>query len=163
MTNEQLQHLVEHISLTSFDRPFRHQAVFNRRLKTTGGRYHLKDHHIDINPKMIEDFDEETLVGVIKHELVHYHLAMTGHPYDHRSREFRQLLAAVGGSRYAPAPVSAPAKRRPPHEYDYVCRDCGRHFHRRRRVNTARYVCGVCGGHLRLVTESGGAKPGGSH
>lgn len=53
MTNQELQNLVERWSQESFGRPFLHQAVFNRRLKTTGGRYHLGDHHIDINPLML--------------------------------------------------------------------------------------------------------------
>ena len=33
-----------------FQKPFLHQATFNRRLKTTGGRYHLASHHLDFNP-----------------------------------------------------------------------------------------------------------------
>ncbi len=40
MTEAQLQKLVEEISLKFFRRPFRHRAIFNKRLKTTGGRYH---------------------------------------------------------------------------------------------------------------------------
>lgn len=52
MTPFELQELVEKISLEFFDKPFQHKAVFNARLKTTGGRYHLNDHHLDFNPKM---------------------------------------------------------------------------------------------------------------
>lgn len=37
MTNQELQNLVERWSQEIFGRPFLHQAVFNRRLKTTGG------------------------------------------------------------------------------------------------------------------------------
>ncbi|EMP3376764.1 TPA: SprT family protein, partial [Enterococcus faecium] len=46
MTQEELQQLVEEISLKSFQLPFKHQAMFNPRLRTTGGRYHLNDHHL---------------------------------------------------------------------------------------------------------------------
>ena len=42
MTNQELQALVEKISHDSFRQPFRHNARFNRRLKTTGGRSLLK-------------------------------------------------------------------------------------------------------------------------
>ncbi|TYO58415.1 SprT family protein, partial [Enterococcus faecium] len=49
MTQEELQQLVEEISLKSFQLPFKHQAMFNPRLRTTGGRYHLNDHHLDFN------------------------------------------------------------------------------------------------------------------
>ncbi|HAT54924.1 MAG TPA: SprT family protein [Lactobacillus sp.] len=149
MTNNELQQLVMQISQRDFGRPFRHQAVFNKRLQTTGGRYHLKDHHIDINPRMLTDFDEATLEGVIKHELVHYHLAMAGLPFDHRSREFKTLLAQVGGSRFAPTPVKK-KRSRIQHLYVYECERCGHLYQRRRRFNVARYACGVCGGHLRL-------------
>jgi hypothetical protein len=50
MNEQELQRLVEHISSTVFRKPFRHRASFNRRLKTTGGRYHLGSHDLDFNP-----------------------------------------------------------------------------------------------------------------
>lgn len=79
MTDEELQRLTQIWSLQAFQRPFKHQIWFNRRLKTTGGRYHLKDHHIDINPLMYESFDLANLRGVVLHELCHYHLHLAGH------------------------------------------------------------------------------------
>ncbi|GAB6093493.1 SprT family protein [Furfurilactobacillus curtus] len=150
MTNEALQALVEEISLQDFGRPFKHQAIFNARLRSTGGRYHLVDHHIDINPRMINDFDRETLIGVIRHELVHYHLALAGLPYQHRSHEFKQLLAQVGGSRYAPTPKQSVKSKHSGRQYYYHCQKCGRQFIRHRRVNLERYACGYCGGRLQL-------------
>lgn len=51
MTDEELQAWVEDISLTSFGRPFRHKASFNRRLSSTGGRYMMKSHNIEISQK----------------------------------------------------------------------------------------------------------------
>ena len=74
MTNQELQALVEKISHDSFRQPFRHNARFNRRLKTTGGRYHLKSHDLDFNPILFEKYGEVELIKVIKHELCHYHL-----------------------------------------------------------------------------------------
>lgn len=153
MTNVELQKLVETISLRDFGRPFKHQAVFNARLKTTGGRYHLGDHHIDINPLMLTDFDETNLTGVIRHELVHYHLALAGQPFNHRSRQFKQLLAHVHGSRFAPAP-KRPQTKKSAVQYVYECEKCGRHFVRQRRVNVNKFACGVCGGHLHLQESS---------
>lgn len=98
MTNQELQNLVERWSQESFGRPFLHQAVFNRRLKTTGGRYHLGDHHIDINPLMLEEYDLATLKQVVLHELCHYHLHLTGQGFGHRDRDFKALLMQVGGA-----------------------------------------------------------------
>ncbi len=98
MTNEQLQKMVEDISIKYFAKPFRHRAYFNSRLKTTGGRYHLNDHNIDINPKMDDGQTHEVLIGIIKHELCHYHLHLAGYSAKHNTKQFKQLLKAVGGS-----------------------------------------------------------------
>ena len=151
MTNEQLQKLTEQLSQQCFHQPFRHRAVFNRRLRTTGGRYHLRDHHIDINPLMLEEFDEENLKRVILHELCNYHLHLAGRGYRHRDRDFKQLLQAVGGSRYAPA--TSKAKRHHNYRYLYRCQGCGALLPRQRRFNTNRYHCARCGGRFRLEKE----------
>lgn len=57
-----------------FPKEFRHQAVFNARLRTTGGRYLLKSHNIEMNPKYLENFGLAYFIGIMKHELCHYHL-----------------------------------------------------------------------------------------
>lgn len=145
MTDRELQQLVERISLQSFGKPFRHTAVFNGRLKTTGGRYHLQDHHIDINPRMLTMFGEATLEGVIKHELVHYHLHLAGQSGQHRTKAFKQLLRAVGGLRYAPR---QPQQAKSAKYLIYRCEKCGQIYQRKRRINTQKYVCGKCHGKL---------------
>lgn len=149
MDNQELQRLTEKWSLEYFQRPFLHQAVFNRRLKTTGGRYHLDDHHIDINPLMYTEFDLENLKKVVLHELCHYHLHLTGRDYRHRSAAFRSLLARVSGSRYA-QPTSRARHRKQP-RWLYQCQGCGGLVARQRRFNTARYVCCRCGNHFKLI------------
>lgn len=140
MTDEQLQSLVEEVSLEAFGLPFSHEAFFNNRLKTTGGRYHLNDHHIDFNPAMA-DLGKEVLIGIIKHELCHYHLHLQKKGYRHKDQEFKQLLKQTNGSRYAP---SLPSKNK----WHYHCQNCGAQFVRARRINTTRYVCGRCQGKL---------------
>lgn len=148
MTDAELQQLVEQISLTAFQRPFKHRATFNHRLRSSGGRYLLASHDIQLNPKMLTDFDQATLVGVIKHELCHYHLHLTGRGYQHRNPDFKCLLAAVGGSRYAPAPKQP---RVTTQRYVYQCQRCGQLYRRKRRMNPARYRCGRCRGPIKLV------------
>lgn len=49
MNQQELQQLVEQISRQYFHRQFIHQVKINRRMTTTGGRYHLDDHHLEIN------------------------------------------------------------------------------------------------------------------
>ncbi|PQC28501.1 SprT family protein [Enterococcus mundtii] len=144
MTQEELQQLVEEISLTSFQRPFMHQAMFNKRLKTTGGRYHLNDHHLDFNPTMFAVADQATIIGIIKHELCHYHLHLTGKGYRHRDSDFKQLLVKTGGLRYAPA---IPSNRRQKIE-GYQCQKCAEWIYRKRKINTDHYLCGRCRGRL---------------
>lgn len=97
MTDQALQTLVEKISIVFFQKPFLHQATFNRRLKTTGGRYHLASHHLDFNPTVFLKYGQEELEKVIKHELCHYHLHLAGKGYQHKDKDFKELLAKTGG------------------------------------------------------------------
>lgn len=150
MTDEKLQQLTEQWSRQYFHRPFQHRIFFNSRLRTTGGRYHLGDHHIDINPLMLAEFDEDNLRRVVLHELCHYHLHLMGQDYHHRSPAFRHLLAQVGGSRYAPPTSKA---RRTTTFWLYQCRGCGVVVRRRRRFNVNRYVCRRCGHHFKLIKK----------
>ena len=147
MDSVELQNLIEQISLQCFNRPFLHQIKINRRMTTTGGRYHLDDHHIEINAHFLVPQYHEYLVGIIKHELCHYHLHLLHRGYQHRDRDFKILLQKVGGSRYAP---DIGLRRRKKFNYIYVCENCGLHYPRMRRINTRRYRCGKCKRQLRL-------------
>jgi SprT-like protein len=146
MTQQELQRLVEQVSLESFGRPFQHEAYFNSRLKTTGGRYHLNDHHLDFNPQLLVEHDLDVFIKIIKHELCHYHLHLTGKGYQHRDPEFKELLAATGGLRYAPSLVKNSKHR-------YQCQKCGAIILRTRRLNVKRYGCGKCRGPLKEVAN----------
>lgn len=148
MEQKQLQELVEKISWTYFHRPFTHQVKINRRMTTTGGRYHLNDHHLEINAHFLAPQYRTASVGIIKHELCHYHLHLLGRGYRHRDRDFKILLQRVGGSRYAPDIGLAKRQKR---RYLYRCQNCGLEYPRVRRINTRRYFCGHCRGHLRLI------------
>ncbi|GED17693.1 hypothetical protein AM501_23635 [Aneurinibacillus migulanus] len=147
LTEAQLQKLVERISSDDFTRPFTHRAYFNPRLRTTGGRYVLRTHNIELNPKHYETFGMEELVGIIKHELCHYHLHLTGRGYKHKDADFKQLLKQVGGSRYCRS--LAPRKKQE-YRYELLCKGCGMRYLRKRRMNTKKYVCGKCRGSLVL-------------
>lgn len=150
MNEIELQKLVERISLQFFGRPFRHRVKINRRMKTTGGRYHLDDHHIEINAHFLDPEHYDDLEGIIKHELCHYHLHLLGMGYQHRNRDFKLLLQKVGGSRYAP---DIGLRRKRKLNYVYVCQNCGLKYPRIRRINTRRYRCGRCRGKLVLVKK----------
>ncbi len=150
MTNAELQLLVEEISIQSFQRPFLHKAYFNPRLRTTGGRYMLGSHDIDINRRYLVEHGMNELIGIIKHELCHYHLHIQGKGYKHGDREFKELLKKVGGPRHCSSlPLGNTRKR----YVIYSCSECGLQYKRRRKINTRKYVCGRCKGKLRFDKE----------
>lgn len=126
-----------------------HEAVWNPRLQTTGGRFFPKDGHLDFNPKLYEQVDELTFRKIVRHELCHYHLYFAQKGYRHRDRDFRELLAQVDGLRYAPSIGKQP--------YQYRCQSCRQAYSRKRRLNVNKYRCGKCRGILRM--EEGKISP----
>ncbi|MGM0867607.1 MAG: SprT family protein [Bacillota bacterium] len=150
MTDAELQFLVEKISIQSFHKPFLHKAYFNPRLRTTGGRYMLGSHNIDINRKYFDEHGIDELIGIIKHELCHYHLHIEGKGYKHGDEDFKRLLNEVGGPRHCSILTSVNNRKR---YLIYVCSKCGLEFKRRRKINIRKYVCGRCKGKLKLVKE----------
>ena len=143
MNEHELQQLTMEISRTSFHREFTHKITYNRRLRSSGGRYLLKTGNIEINPLVEQELGIEALVGVIKHELCHYHLHQTGGGYRHRDADFKRLLHQVGGSRFV--------ERMKEPNFLYECTACHHRYPRMRKMNTNRYVCGKCRGKLILL------------
>jgi SprT-like protein len=153
MKDTELQVRVEKISLESFGKPFRHKATFNPRLRSTGGRYLLHTHNIEINRKYLDQLGETELIGIIKHELCHYHLHLEGRGYQHRDPEFKYLLKKVAAPRYCNQLPDSKGKRTVKKVLLYKCSNCNLSFQRKRTINTSKYVCGVCKGKLVKVKE----------
>lgn len=145
--DQDLQAWVERVSMEDFALPFRHKARYNSRLRTTGGRYFPHDHSIEINPKYWAHGEEEVL-GIIRHELCHYHLHLAGKGYQHRDREFKDLLEKVGGSRYC-RPLAGTKKPRAV-KYVLTCQACKTKYYRKKKMNPLKYRCGKCQGALSL-------------
>lgn len=143
MNEHELQNLTEEISRTSFHREFTHKITYNNRLRSSGGRYLLKTGNIEINSLVEQELGLEALIGVIKHELCHYHLHQIGRGYRHRDQDFKRLLHQVGGSRFV-------ERMREPN-FIYECTACHHRYPRMRKMNTKRYVCGKCHGKLILL------------
>ncbi|GAK09800.1 SprT family protein [Geomicrobium sp. JCM 19038] len=152
MTNEELQQWTERLSKDRFYKPFNHTITFNRRLRTTGGRYLLHTHNIEMNPKQLEHFGIEEFEKIILHELCHYHLHIEGKGYQHKDASFKQLLNQVGGSRYCNL---VPGTYKPlVYKYFYQCVKCNQTYRRKRQMDVNRYVCGRCKGKLKKVNEN---------
>ena len=143
MNEHELQQLTQEISRNSFHREFTHKITYNRRLRSSGGRYLLQTGNIEINPLVEQELGLEALIGVIKHELCHYHLHQTGGGYRHRDADFKRLLHQVGGSRFV--------ERMKEPNFIYECTACHHRYPRMRKMNTNRYVCGKCRGKLILL------------
>ncbi|GHI01342.1 SprT family protein [Neobacillus kokaensis] len=154
MNDIELQLLVEKISVEIFGQPFKHKASFNSKLRTTGGRYLLGTHNIEINKKYLEQLGKEELIGIIKHELCHYHLHLEGKGHQHRDMDFKLLLKKVGAPRFcSQLPEEAKTKRSAKKILFYQCGDCHLTYQRKRRIDTSRYVCGKCRGKLIKIKE----------
>ncbi|MEH7110343.1 SprT family protein [Bacillus sp. JJ1764] len=154
MEDSELQKLVEKISNEVFGIPFKHQAIFNPRLRSTGGRYLLKSHNIEINKKYLEQLGRQELIGIIKHELCHYHLHLGGKGYQHRDRDFKVLLKKTGAPRFCNQLPEVKKKRTIKKIVLYKCTKCNLPYKRKRQIDTSRYVCGKCKGRLEKVDES---------
>ncbi|QED46375.1 SprT family protein [Cytobacillus dafuensis] len=153
MDDLELQKLVEEISHNSFRKPFRHKAFFNSRLRSTGGRYMLNTHDIEINRKYLDQLGHDELCGIIKHELCHYHLHIEGKGYKHRDKDFKHLMMQVGAPRFC-SPLPERMKRKVSKRIIiYICNDCEQIYERKRKINTQKYVCGTCKGKLRIKEE----------
>ena len=149
MTDYELTGLIKEISETMFKKPFIHKGVFNSRLRTTGGRYMLRSHNIEINPSSYEKFGYKELEGIIKHELCHYHLHLEGKGYKHRDADFRNLLQQTGSPRFC-SHIEQNGKSRTTKRYIYQCVSCRTDYTRKIRMNTERYRCGRCAGRLAM-------------
>ncbi|MEK4180582.1 SprT family protein [Aeribacillus sp. FSL K6-1121] len=152
MNDDQLQKLVEQISLSFFGKKFVHKAYFNHRLRTTGGRYLLNNHDIEVNKKYYEQYGMDELIGIIKHELCHYHLHIEGKGFRHRDSDFKMLLKKVGAPRFC-----TPLREKNKNNiiYIYKCLSCMSTFIRRRKMNPERYLCGKCGGKIQFYKNNG--------
>lgn len=140
MTDEQLTALVKDVSIKHFQKPFLHTALFNSRLRTTGGRYVLNNHYIEVNRKYFDEFGMDELEGIIKHELCHYHLHIEGKGYKHGDRDFKELLLKTDSPRHC---NTLPVKY-----YLYECTKCGLQYRRKRKINTCKYCCSKCSGRI---------------
>lgn len=146
MIDKELQMLIEKTSIEFFNKPFIHVARFNGRLRTTGGRYMLVNHSIEINPLILEVHDTEELIGVIKHELCHYHLHIEGKGYRHRDADFRKLLKQTSSPRFCKPLSTGNEKSRVNHLYQ--CTSCEQKYNRKRRMDVRKYKCGKCAGKI---------------
>jgi len=148
LSEQALYELTNDLSTTFFHKSFKHEVRFNHRLRTTGGRYLPAVKTIELNPKYFFEFGQSEFIGIIKHELCHYHLHIEGKGYKHGDNDFKQLLKLTNSPRHcSPLP-----SQKETHHYVYRCTECSLEYKRKRRVNVKKYRCGRCMGELRKVS-----------
>lgn len=145
----ELQTFVDKISKQYFEKPFVDEVVFNNRLRTTGGRYIPSKRVIELNPKYFLEMDQDEFIGIIKHELCHYHLHIEGKGYKHGDQEFKDLLKRTGSPRYCKTLPSQKNRRR----HLYTCQSCYMNYYRLKRMNVKKYRCGKCGGKIKYIKQ----------
>ena len=140
---------VKQVSIEDFGKHFKHQAQWNTRLRSTGGRFFPKDGHLDFNPKVYQELGLEVFRKIVRHELCHYHLYFEGKGYQHKDLAFKQLLKEVDGLRFVPPLLSSNQKP----SLVYTCQSCQQIYQRKRKIDTKRYRCGLCRGKLLLLNR----------
>lgn len=147
MEQKELEILTKQISWNVFKKPFVDSVYFNRRLRTTGGRYLPRERVIELNPKYLNELGYDEFVGIIKHELCHYHLHIEGKGFQHRDSDFKQLLKETNSPRFCnPLPSTQSALK-----YYYQCKNCSQVYGRKRKMDVKRYRCGKCKGKLHVL------------
>ena len=145
--------LTEYVQLVSqedFGRPFKHQAQWNNRLRSTGGRFFPKDGHLDFNPKVYQELGLDIFRKIVRHELCHYHLYFEGRGYQHKDQDFKELLKEVDGLRFVPSLPHTTNKAK----WHYQCQYCQQGYQRKRRIDIKRYRCGICRGQLIQINQT---------
>lgn len=144
--------LVNQLSEQFFHKPYLDTARFNSRLRTTGGRYLPDERVIEINPKYLNELGMDEVVGIIKHELVHYHLHIEGKGYKHGDVSFKSLLKETGAPRHCQ--VLPSIKRQNKKVYVYECSNCHCIYKRKKRMDVLKYRCGKCKGKLHDLSNN---------
>lgn len=151
LSDEELTRQIQELSIKFFQKPFVDKGRYNNRLRTTGGRYIPSKRLIEINPKYVKEELYNEVIGIIKHELCHYHLHIEGEPFGHGDRAFKDLLRKTNSPRFC-KPLPSSVKKEVIHTY--ICTMCSVVYHRRRRVNIEEVRCGKCNNKIKFVSST---------
>ncbi|HCX71274.1 MAG TPA: hypothetical protein DHD79_08535, partial [Firmicutes bacterium] len=127
MNDSSLTQLTEAVARDTFGRSFGGRAAFNSRFRSRGGDVNVKQSLIRVSRRLYEEHGQEAVIGVLRHELCHLFLFRDGLPYTHRSKEFKELAAAVDAPRFAP-PIERNRQPKRYRRFYYACPVCGSRF-----------------------------------
>lgn len=148
MNDTSLTMLAEEVARETFKRSFGGKAVFNSRFRSRGGDVNIKLSLIRISRRLYEEHGREAVIGVLRHELCHLFLFRDGLPYTHRSKEFKELAAAVGAPRFAP-PIKKSTQPKRYRRFYFACPSCDSRFKANAKI---RSLCPHCHKSMLLYT-----------
>ena len=106
-----------------------------------------------MNKKYLEQLGMDELMGIIKHELCHYHLHQEGRAISIEIRILKNYFIKVGGTEVLFTSSGNVGKKEEINRIiTYICIECKEVYKRKKKLDTNRYVCGHCSGKL-ILTE----------
>ena len=96
-----------------------------------------KPHEIIISKNLLENYSEDTIVDVLKHECVHYALCSLGYPYRDGQAKFEMELKRLGVSSTYTYSFKGTV-------HLYACKKCNVVFHKKMKGYEKRYCCAKC-------------------
>lgn len=161
MNISQLTNIAEQFLQSAYQLPLNIPIERNNRLRTTQGRYVIKHDQtpvkIELSGNTLDYGTKEAIIGVLKHECIHYALHKLKKPYKdgtiYFERELKKHAAPTTGTCYIGK------------TYTFTCNACGQLSETRRKQLTKtpnKYRTTCCKAKLTLVGEkfyNGSDKP----
>lgn len=147
----ELERIADEFLIENFAMELDVPIVLNGRLSKALGRHvyfrHAKETvQIELSKDLIRYYDDETVIDVLKHELVHHALLVDGLPHRDGEYYFEKTLKELGVSR-----TNHYSHKGKSHIYE--CTGCQNTFKEVRKFNTARYRCSRCQSQLMYVKQ----------
>lgn len=109
----------------------------SNRLKSTFGYFRHKSGkpmEIQMSYDLLTYHDDETIIDILKHELIHYVCFITGKQYKDGSKDFESELRRQGVH-------STRTFKYKGKVHEYICSCCNKTIVRRRKFSTSKYIC----------------------
>lgn len=101
---------------------------------------------IRLSESLLLYHEKETILDILKHELIHYACFVNGKPYTDSSPYFKQELQRLGVLESKKYPYKGIV-------YYYECQKCGYSFFHRMKHFEKKYLHNHCNGQFRFVEE----------
>jgi SprT-like protein len=143
-SKEIVEGLANKLSLHFWNHPCTIPVVWNGRLTSSMGRFifSIKGKiripvKIELSKHAAQFINRDIFIGVMLHELCHYHLCRLGQPFDDHHPVFEKELARVGA-------ISTNTVQIPQKAFQLLCSKCNKSIGVRKRINTKNYRSACC-------------------